>query len=197
MAFCLLVLTTVNVQKWVIYCARDTNNFFFRRCDELFASDGNNNIQGIEYPVFLLKIFPRGKDVLVYFHHHHYRLVLRLSSTKSQLSLLRRRPKSLRVPTRQRWHWLRLREWHSRLRAAAWRRSPLPRHWGWRRVAASRPWVSTVVVTPLDVCKVFLLLLFLFANPAETSETDMIVIAPGETFKTDAIALINIAFCSS
>ena len=51
--------------------------------------------------------------------------------------------------------------------------------------------------TPLDVCKVFLLLLFLFANPAETSETDMIVIAPGETFKTDAIALINIAFCSS
>ena len=43
MAFCLLVLTTVNVQKWVIYCARDTNNFFFRRCDELFASDGNNN----------------------------------------------------------------------------------------------------------------------------------------------------------
>ena len=51
--------------------------------------------------------------------------------------------------------------------------------------------------TPLDVCKVFLLLLLLFANPAETSETDMIVIAPGETFKTDAIALINIAFCSS
>jgi hypothetical protein len=51
-------------------------------------------------------------------------------------------------------------------------------------------------VTPLEVCKVFLLLL-LFTDPAETSETDMIVIAPGETFKMDAIALINIAFCSS
>ena len=51
--------------------------------------------------------------------------------------------------------------------------------------------------TPLVVCKVFLFLLLLFADPTETSETDMIVIAPGETFKTDAIALINIAFCSS
>ncbi len=45
----------------------------------------------------------------------------------------------------------------------------------------------------LVAAKVFLLLRLV---PCSTASTSMIKIAPGETFKTDAIALINIVCCS-